>query len=73
MTILSKGCKSNNFESHNSLKLSFINIRDPRTSFVDFESFLKSNCPDILTLCETNLDASFDSSNLSVKGYLPLI
>ena len=29
--------------------------------------------PDILALCKTNLDDSIDSSNFSVKGYLPLI
>ena len=27
MAILSKACKPDNFESHNSLKLSFMNIR----------------------------------------------
>ena len=38
------------------------------------------NCPNnlniyttILDLCETNLDDSFDSSNFSVRDYLPLI
>ena len=73
MVILSKACKSDNFESHNSLKLSFTNIRGLRSNFVDCESFLESNSPDILTLCETNLDDSFDSGNFSVRGYLPLI
>ena len=29
--------------------------------------------PDILALCKTNLDDSIDSSNFSVRGYLPLI
>ena len=29
--------------------------------------------PDILALCETNLDDSIDSGNFSVTGYLPLI
>ena len=29
--------------------------------------------PDILALCETNLDGSIDSGNFSVRGYLPLI
>ena len=29
--------------------------------------------PDILALYETNLDDSIDSSNFSVRGYLPLI
>ena len=73
MTILSKVCKPDNFESHNSLKLSFTNIRGLRSNFVDCESFLESNSPDILALCETNLDDSIDSGNFSVRGYLPLI
>ena len=73
MAILSKACKPDNFESHNSLKLSFTNIRGPRSNFVDCESFLESNCPDILALCETNLDDSIDSGNFSLTGYLPLI
>ena len=70
---ISKACKPDNFESHNSLKLSFTNIRGLRSNFVDSESFLKSNSPDILALCETNLDDSIDSGNFSVRGYLPLI
>ena len=73
MTILSKVCKPDNFESHNSLKLSFTNIRGLRSNFVDCESFLESNSPDVLALCETNLDHSIDSGNFSVRGYLPLI
>ena len=73
MAILSKGCKPDNFEPHNSLKLSFTNIRGLRSNFVDCESFLESNSPDILALCETNLDDSIDSGNFSVRGYLPLI
>ena len=73
MTILSKACKPDNFESHNSLKLSFMNIRDLRSNFVDCKSFLESNSPEILALCETNLDNSIDSGNFSVTGYLPLI
>ena len=48
MTILSKACKPDNFESPNSLKLSFMNIRGFRLSFVDCETFLESNSPDIL-------------------------
>ena len=73
MAILSKACKPDNFESHNSLKLSFTNIRGLRSNFVDCESFLESNSPDILALCDTNLDDSNDSGNFSVRGYLPLI
>ena len=73
MTILSKACKPDNFELHNSLKLSFTNIRGLRSNFVDCESFFESNSPDILALCETNLDDSIDSGNFSMRGYLPLI
>ena len=73
MTILPKACKPDNFELHNSLKLSFTNIRGLRSNFVDCESFLESNSLDILALCETNLDDSFDSGNFSVTSYLPLI
>ena len=73
MAILSKACKPDNFESHISLKLSFTNVRGLRSNFVDCESFLESNSPDILALCETNLDDSIDSGNFTVTGYLPLI
>ena len=73
MTILSKTCKPDNFESRNSLKLSFMNIQGLHSNFVDCESFLESNSPDILALCETNLDDSIDSGNFFVRGYLPLI
>ena len=66
MVILSKGCKSDNFESQSFLKLS-------STNFVECESFLESNSTDILALCETKLDDSIDSGNLFVSGYLTLI
>ena len=73
MTILSKACKPDNFESRNSVKLSFMNIQGPHLNFVDCKSFLESNSPGILALCETNLDDSIDSGNISVRCYLPLI
>ena len=73
MAILSKGCKPHNFEPHNSLKLSFKNIWGLHANFIECESFLESNSPDILALCKTNLDDSIDSGNFSVRGYLPLI
>ena len=73
MAILSKGRKADKFEPHNSLKLSFTNIRGPCSNFLDSESSLESNSPDILALCETNLDDSSDFGNFSVSGYLPLI
>ena len=43
MTILSKACKPDNFEWHNSLKLSFTNILGLCLNFVDCKSFLESN------------------------------
>ena len=73
MAILSKACKPDNFELRSSLKLSFTNIPDLCSNFVDYKSFLESNSPDILALCETNLDDSIDSGNFSVRDYLPLI
>ena len=66
MAILSKGCKPDNFESHNSQKLSFTNIQGLCSNFVDSESSLKSNSLDILALCETNLNDSTDSGNFSL-------
>ena len=65
MAILSKGCKPDNFESHNSVNLSFTNIRGLRSNFVECESFLESNSPD--------LDELTNSGNFSVTGFLPLI
>ena len=73
MVILSKACKPDNLESNNSLKLSFVNIRGRLLNCVDFESYLESNSPGILALCETNLDDSINSGNFSVKGYFSLI
>ena len=73
MAILSKTSKPDNFELHNSLKLSFMNIQSLHLNFVDCESFLESNSPHTLALCEANLDDSIDSGNFSMRGYLPLI
>ena len=42
-------------------------------NFVDCEAFLESNSPEILALCEINLDDSIDSGNFSVRDYLSLI
>ena len=49
------------------------NIWGLHSNFVNCKSFLESSSPDILALCETNLDGSIDSGNFSVRGYLPLI
>ena len=68
MAILSKACKPDNFELHNPLKLSFTDIPGLHSNFVDCESFLESNSPDILALCETNMDDSIDCSNFSGRA-----
>ena len=73
MAVLSKRCKPDNFEAHSSLKLSFTNIRGICSNFVKCESFLELNSPDVLALCEINLDDSIDSGNFSVRSYLSLI
>ena len=59
MAILSKGHKPDNFESHNSLKPNFTNIRG-YSNFVECDSFLESNYPEIFAPCESNLDDSID-------------
>ena len=50
MAILSKACKPDNFELHNSLKLSFTNIQGLCSNFFGFESFLEWNSADNLAL-----------------------
>ena len=47
MAILSKACKPDNFQSHNSLKLSFTNVQGLLLNFVDCDSFPESSSPDI--------------------------
>ena len=53
--------------------LTFTNIQGLHSNFVDCEYFLDSNSPDILALCEINLDDSINFGNFSVRDYLPLI
>ena len=59
MAMLSKGFKLDNFESYNSIKLSFLNIWGLCFNFVECESFLESDSLDIFTICETNLNVFF--------------
>ena len=70
MGILSKGCEPDNFKSYNSLKLGITNIWDICSHFVECESFLESNSPDILAVCVTNFDDSIDLGKFYVRGYL---
>ena len=51
-------------------KFTFTNIQSLCLNFVLCESFLESDSPDIPVLCETNLDDSIDSGNISVRDYL---
>ena len=67
MAILSKACKPDNFESHNSLKLSFMNIRGFHSNFVNCESFLESNSPLIWNDSSTHMH----SLAVYVKEVLP--
>ena len=48
MDILSKWCKPDIFEPHNSLKLSFTNIWGLPSNFAECESFIESNSPETL-------------------------
>ena len=68
---ISEELKSDNIESRNSLSLMFTNIRSFRSNFVSGEYFLEPDPPDILALCQTNLEHSFDSTNFSVRRCLP--
>ena len=77
MVILSKACKPDNFELHNSLKLSFMNILGLHSHFINCESFLESNSPGWPSwfwqfLCERlssfNLKRFYDSYACMKKG-----
>ena len=63
MAILSKVSKSDNFQPYNFIKLSFTDIQEFQSNFVDYESFLESKSPDILVLYETILKCIIDSSH----------
>ena len=73
MVVSSKARKPDNFESHNALKRSFINIRCLRLNLIGCKSFLESSSPGILAPFEANLDDSIDSGNFCMRGYLLLI
>ena len=51
----------------NSAKLSCPDILGLCSNFVESESFLESNFPDIFALCETKFNGSIDSGDLSVR------
>ena len=59
--------------SQTFVKPKFTNYQGLCSKFFACEPFLESSSPDILGLCETNLEDPMDSSNFSVRGYLPLV
>ena len=63
MTVLSKACKSDNFES----------LTNSQGLCSKCEFFLESNSSKFPGLCGTNLDDSIISGNFKVRDYLPLI
>ena len=73
MAILSKACKPHNFQLHNSLKLGFTIFEVFIQILLIVNLSLNQTSPDILALCETNLDDSIESVNFSMRGYLPFI
>ena len=73
MALLSEVFKPDSSESCITLKLSFTNIWGLCLNFAECKSFLGSSSPDILVLCQTNLDNSVDCGNFSVRGNRPLI
>ena len=43
------------------------------SNFLGCESFLESDSPEIMAVCETNLYDSIDSGNFSLRDYLSFI
>ena len=65
---ISKGFKPENFESKDSLKLSFNSILGLCSKFSECKSILE-----ILALSQTNFVDSIDSGNFTVRSSLSLI
>ena len=65
--------KLDNFESYNFLKLSCTNVPGRRSNFLGCECFFGSNSPDMLALCETNLDGWIASTYFSFTIFFSLI
>ena len=69
MAILSKACKPDKFESHNSLKLSFTNVQGLHLNFVDSESFLNETFLTFLLCVRQNWMTQLI---MAIPGYFPL-
>ena len=59
--------------SQTFVRLRFTHFQGLCSNLFPCEHFLESSSPDILDLCETNLENPMGSSNCSVRGYLPLV
>ena len=73
MAILSKACKPDNFELHNSLKLSFTNIRVFVRILLTVNLSLNQTLLTFLLCVRQTWMTQLISGNFSVIGYLPLI
>ena len=71
-TIFSSAVMNSGQCRNNKLSLQIFEVFFRIFSNVNF-LFIESIFPDILALCETNLDGSIDSGNFSVKDYLLLL
>ena len=67
MPLSFKGQKRDNFGLHNPLRHSFTRIWGLGSNFVECECFLELNSPEILAVCETNLDDSIYCDNFSMR------
>ena len=57
----------------NQIGATLWNFTNIRSKFVERASFLEANSPNILALCDTNLDDLIDSGNLSVRNFSLLL
>ena len=75
MAILTKACKPDNFESHNSLKLSFTNIRglrsNSRTHMHDLAVYVKEELPFAQDLSLENSADSYLCFRLALLHSVP--
>ena len=73
MAMLSKACKPDNFELHNSRVSRFTNILVLRSNFVVANFSLNQNLLTFLLCVRQTWIQAIDSGNFSVRSYLPLI
>ena len=62
-----------NQTSPRPLNICFSNVRGLRGNFVDVQTFLSLHSPDILALCETNLNDLIADREFDTQGYCTLV